>query len=133
MAAKKKSRRLDEAPIPGGLTKTADGRWQNANGKEVDPSSGEELYPDETDEERSTRRAEEATDNLARAEAGEDVNDDDDDGDEETVELPTLAKLERHLSKLETADEVRALQAQDDRAGAVPMYEARLAELEDQS
>lgn len=45
------------------------------------------------------------------------------------AELPTLAELPDHLAGLTSADAVRALQAQDERKGAVSMYEARLAEL----
>lgn len=45
-------------------------------------------------------------------------------------ELPVLTKLPRALKKLKSAEEVRAMQAKDDRAGAVEHYDARLAELE---
>ena len=41
----------------------------------------------------------------------------------------TLADLPDHISKM-SATEVKALQKKDDRKGAVPIYEARLAELE---
>lgn len=45
-------------------------------------------------------------------------------------ELPTLADLPDHLQTLTSADQVRALQATDERKGAVQHYDARLAELE---
>jgi hypothetical protein len=45
------------------------------------------------------------------------------------IELPVLAKLPRALKKLKSVEEVRAMQAKDDRAGAVEHYDARLAEL----
>lgn len=47
----------------------------------------------------------------------------------EEAGLPTLADLSDHIAKM-SASEVRALQRTDDRKGAVPIYEARLAELE---
>jgi len=50
-------------------------------------------------------------------------------GAEET-ELPKLADLADYLATLTTADEVKVLQARDERKGAVEHYEARLAELE---
>jgi hypothetical protein len=53
------------------------------------------------------------------------------DGDEQgDVELPVLTKLPRALKKLKSVEEVRAMQATDDRAGAVEHYDARIAELE---
>jgi len=48
----------------------------------------------------------------------------------ESVELPTLDKLERKLKRITDSDEVKAMQAADDRKGAQELYEARLAELE---
>jgi hypothetical protein len=48
---------------------------------------------------------------------------------EEEVTLPTLAELPDHLADLTSVEAVRALQDQDERKGAVSMYEARIAEL----
>jgi hypothetical protein len=54
---------------------------------------------------------------------------DEDEDEDVDVELPRLDDLEKHLAKFKTADQVRALQARDERVGATRMYEARIAEL----
>lgn len=47
----------------------------------------------------------------------------------ETADEVTLADLPGHISSM-SADEVKALQKRDERKGAVPIYEARLGQLE---
>lgn len=49
--------------------------------------------------------------------------------EDEGEDLPKLADLPGHLAGLKTAEEVEALQKTDTRKGAVELYEARLAEL----
>lgn len=57
------------------------------------------------------------------------VDREDEDDEDEEEELPTLADLGGHLAKMKTVEEVEALQARDERKGAVSLYEARLEEL----
>jgi hypothetical protein len=46
------------------------------------------------------------------------------------VEIPTLAVLPDVLAAMGTVEQVKALQAQDERKGAQKLYEDRIAELE---
>ena len=48
----------------------------------------------------------------------------------EETELPNVSDLQEHLASITSIDEVKALQAQDDRKTAQPLYDARIAELE---
>lgn len=51
-----------------------------------------------------------------------------DDDAPETAPLPTLSELSAHLATLDF-DGLCALQSRDERKGAIPIYEARIAEL----
>lgn len=65
---------------------------------------------------------------LARALGLEPIEDQDNSrGD--GADLPPVSKLEDHLASLTSVDEVRALQNRDERKTALPLYEARIAEL----
>jgi hypothetical protein len=46
-------------------------------------------------------------------------------------ELPSVRDLPDHLAGLETVEEVRALQARDERKSAAAHYDARIAEIEE--
>lgn len=50
----------------------------------------------------------------------------------EAGELPPIKDLQDYLAGVESADEVHALQARDDRKGAAALYDARIAEIEEQ-
>lgn len=69
---------------------------------------------------------------AAAAEAATSTADDDDDGvdSDEEEGLPSLPDMQAHLADITDADELKALQKQDKRKGAKPLYKARLAELE---
>lgn len=45
-------------------------------------------------------------------------------------ELPSIKNLPDHLAGIESADDVRALKARDERKSAAVIYDARIAELE---
>jgi hypothetical protein len=47
-------------------------------------------------------------------------------------ELPPVRDLADHLADISTIEEVKSLQARDTRKGAAPIYEARIAEIEEQ-
>ena len=50
---------------------------------------------------------------------------------EEDVPLPTIKDLADHVAGLKTVAEVKAMAKRDDRVSAEPIYEARIAELEE--
>lgn len=58
------------------------------------------------------------------------ASEENDTGKEGESPLPKVDELKEHLENLESAEEVRALQSRDTRKTAAPIYEARLAELE---
>lgn len=53
------------------------------------------------------------------------------DEDDEDKALPTIKDLPAAVAKLKSVDEVKALAKRDDRVSAEPIYDARIAELEE--
>jgi hypothetical protein len=98
--------------------------------REQQPAAGGVLAPEERVAVAVARAMKDPDGVLSRAgalptgsgEAASEVIDDDE-------ELPTLADMPQYLASINNVDQVKALQAKDDRKGAQDLYDARIAEL----
>lgn len=79
-------------------------------------------------DELAAKSPQSAAEDLAQTAAGEGEDTDD---EEDDASLPPVAQLKEHLESLESEEEIKALQKQDKRKTAKPIYAARLAELKD--
>lgn len=95
--------------------------------KDTDPSKQPGALGAATPEERMGLAIANALSGKTAPQRDDDADDDEEDG-EETF---TLAELPEHLATITSVDEVKALRKADKRKGAKPLYEARLAELEE--
>ena len=96
--------------------------------KDTDPSKQPGAFGAPTPEERMGLAIANALQGKTSASAASSDETDENDEDEQ---LPTLAELPDHLAGLKSIEDVQALQEQDERKGAVALYEARIAELEE--